>query len=519
MNNRANQDALNQMQVGNNAQMSHYNANVDRLTKQYQMDVQANQNKPQSFGDFALNFGGKALGWGLNNWRVRILRNKKMVKSTIPVLDVYKATAKKDNPLLQAGKAQTENVAAGAKLAELGFDAASKTPSEHDVNASFLQTIRKDLGEKPKGWRALAAGITEGVEFGEKRKSILDSKERLEKYQGTLKKLEDVVALSGQRLATFQKGEEVKQSLTPYVSRTLDMILEGAPQERIDLAGVDLTDRYNGQTGENWKYEMSNGKGVAVVDRNTAANETRANASLKKATLAEQNMLPSAENEGNIPLAKLGGKGLTPIIGSLNAEMGLSKEIPQVLKMLQDAKHIIRDHPRIGSSWANLVGSNSVTRGLLGEKDREAYEKLEKITNRVAEAFIRAKGGNISDSERETIKNVSLMSLNSAGSKEYKHQSVEEELLKGYLRGQYAGRKISYPLVANPTRTRSPHSQGSLLRIEMHSSRKDPWEKPLDAEQHSPFWCGLRSHTERVRARLSSEDGCHCGSEGGIIVK
>ena len=67
MNNRANQDALHQMQVGNNAQMSHYNANVDRLVKQHQMDVQANQNKPQSFGDFALNFGGKALGWGLNN--------------------------------------------------------------------------------------------------------------------------------------------------------------------------------------------------------------------------------------------------------------------------------------------------------------------------------------------------------------------------------------------------------------------------------------------------------------------
>lgn len=78
-----------------------------------------------------------------------------------------------------------------------------------------------------------------------------------------------MVALSGQRLAQFQKGEEVKQNLTPYVSRILDLILEGAPRERIDLAGVDLTDRYNARTGENWKYEMGNGKGVAVVDRNT----------------------------------------------------------------------------------------------------------------------------------------------------------------------------------------------------------------------------------------------------------
>jgi hypothetical protein len=478
-----------------------------------------------------------------------------MVKSTIPVLDVYKATAKKDNPLLTANKAQTENVAAGAKLAELGFDAASKTPSEHDVNASFLQTIRKDLGEKPKGWRALAAGVTEGVEFGEKRKSILDSKERLEKYQGTLKKLEDVVALSGQRLATFQKGEEVKQSLTPYVSRTLDMILEGAPQERIDLAGVDLTDRYNGQTGENWKYEMSNGKGVAVVDRNTgqsaiipwskltspelqekvimadpvyqsqlarqqkredtelalserntAANETRANASLKKATLAEQNMLPSAENEGNIPLAKLGGKGLTPLIGSLNAEMGLSKEIPQVLKMLQDAKHIIRDHPRIGSSWANLVGSNSVTRGLLGEKDREAYEKLEKITNRVAEAFIRAKGGNISDSERETIKKSLFDVTQSAGSKEYNIQSVEEELLKGYLRGQYAGDQLSKGYVSTP--------QGFENFLTQNPGKLDEARK-----QHIPLLVRIKDpNTGEIRP-LSSEDAAIAVQRGGIIVK
>jgi len=306
-----------------------------------------------------------------------------MAKSTIPVLDVYKATAKKENPLLTANKAQTENVAAGAKLAELGFDAASKVPSEHDVNASFLQTIRKDLGDKPKGWRALAAGITEGMEFGEKKKSILDSKERLEKYQGTLKKLEDVVALSGQRLATFQKGEEVKQSLTPYVSRTLDLILEGAPQERIDLAGVDLTDRYNQQTGENWKYEMGNGKGVAVVDRNTgqsaiipwskltspelqektlmadpvyqsqlarqekredaeltvserntAANETRANASMMKAGNKGENSPEEMEKQTYLRLQQLLTEGDPTISAGTGAKQWIAQNIPIVGDMV-----------------------------------------------------------------------------------------------------------------------------------------------------------------------------------------
>ena len=306
-----------------------------------------------------------------------------MAKSTIPVLEVYKATAKKENPLLQGNKAQTENVAAGAKIAELGFDAASKVPSEHDANASFLQTIRKDLGEKPKGWRALAAGITEGMEFGEKRKSILDSKERLAKYQGTLKKLEDVVALSGERLATFQKGEQVKQNLTPYVSRTLDLILEGAPQERIDLAGVDLTDRYNQQTGENWKYEMGNGKGVAVVDRNTgqsaiipwskltapelqekvimadpvyqsqlarqqkredaklgmaerntAANETRANASLLKSQKAAENSPEEMEKQTYLRLQQLLSEGDPTISAGTGVKQWAAQNIPFVGDMV-----------------------------------------------------------------------------------------------------------------------------------------------------------------------------------------
>ena len=338
-----------------------------------------------------------------------------MAKSTIPVLEVYKATAKKENPLLQGNKAQTENVAAGAKIAELGFDAASKVPSEHDVNASFLQTIRKDLGDKPKGWRALAAGVTEGMEFGEKRKSILDSKERLAKYQGTLKKLEDVVALSGERLAGFQKGEQVKQSLTPYVSRTLDLILEGAPQERIDLAGVDLTDRYNQQTGENWKYELGNGKGVAVVDRNTgqsaiipwskltapelqekvimadpvyqsqlarqqkredaelgmserntAANETRANASMMKAKNDQGTAPEEQEAQTYVRLRELlkAGDPTTGILSSLGQSVGMeaSAQQQEYQQLLADLK-LIHNNVLKGKNKAALDSIETLGKG------------------------------------------------------------------------------------------------------------------------------------------------------------
>lgn len=62
LNSRANTDALSQMQIANAAQMNNYNANVNRLTQQHQMAMEAFKNKPMGFGDFAMKLGGLGSG-------------------------------------------------------------------------------------------------------------------------------------------------------------------------------------------------------------------------------------------------------------------------------------------------------------------------------------------------------------------------------------------------------------------------------------------------------------------------
>ena len=62
MRTRANTDALNQMQIANQAQMSNYGADVNRLTQQHQMQMNQFNARPLSFGDFAMRLGGMGLG-------------------------------------------------------------------------------------------------------------------------------------------------------------------------------------------------------------------------------------------------------------------------------------------------------------------------------------------------------------------------------------------------------------------------------------------------------------------------
>ena len=214
-----------------------------------------------------------------------------MTKSSIPILDIYKLSQDKKRPPFESQDAQLRNVSAQSQLAQQRFENSIKMPKTERVNIEAADSLRKSLGDKPTGWAALASGVLEGFSLGEKKKSILDDKERLKKYNETAAKLENVAAQSGERLASFQKQEQVKESLTPYVSRTLDLILEKAPQERIDLAGMDLTRRYNQSTGENWEYEMGNGKGIAVMNSKTGESAILPWSSLTSPELEEKVMM------------------------------------------------------------------------------------------------------------------------------------------------------------------------------------------------------------------------------------
>ena len=214
-----------------------------------------------------------------------------MTRSSIPFLDIYKLSQGKKRSQFETQEAQIRNVAAQSQLAQQGLENSIKMPKTEHANIEAAGSLQKSLGDKPTGWAALASGVLEGYALGEKKKSILDDKERLKKYNETVAKLENVAAQSGERLASFQKQEQVKESLTPYVSRTLDLILEKAPQERIDLAGMDLTRRYNQSTGENWEYEMGNGKGIAVINSKTGESAILPWSSLTSPDLEEKVMM------------------------------------------------------------------------------------------------------------------------------------------------------------------------------------------------------------------------------------
>lgn len=214
-----------------------------------------------------------------------------MTRSSIPFLDIHKLAQNKKRSPFETQDAQLRNVSAQSQLAQQGLENSIKMPKTEHANIEAAGSLQKSLGDKPTGWAALASGVLEGYALGEKKKSILDDKDRLKKYNETLAKLENVIAQSGERLASFQKQEQVKESLTPYVSRTLDLILEKAPQERIDLAGMDLTRRYNQSTGENWEYEMGNGKGIAVINSKTGESAILPWSSLTSPELEEKVMM------------------------------------------------------------------------------------------------------------------------------------------------------------------------------------------------------------------------------------
>lgn len=162
-----------------------------------------------------------------------------------------------------------------------------------------------------------------------------------------------------------------------------------------------------------------------------------------------------AENPYNsIPISTLGGRGMTPFMSTINAEIGLAKEVEPALKLLNDAEQLVNseDYKKATGS-GEIKGLNAALHGLFGssrlpEDVRLKYERLEKDSSRVAEAFIKAKGGNISDSERETIKKGLFKPTNLDKTNQYNIRSVREELIRASLRGNFASDQLRQGFIA-----------------------------------------------------------------------
>ena len=195
-----------------------------------------------------------------------------MAKSTLPILEAYKATRPKDqksNRSDELHKQKSELLKSQLDAAKLSYEVGQKSPDPKQPYREVMENMRKSLGDKPTGWAAIGAGFIDGWNASAKERSILDDKKRLKAFEDTLSKMNAYSLEAQGRLAEAQKKEEIKEGLSPYVSRTLDLIMEGAPQERIDLAGIDLARRLSAVSGDTLEYAMGNGNGLTLRNPET----------------------------------------------------------------------------------------------------------------------------------------------------------------------------------------------------------------------------------------------------------
>jgi hypothetical protein len=352
-------------------------------------------------------------------------------------------------------------------------------------------------GQNPRGWRAIWGGFFKGMESGSKSKAA-------EKFSRNMDWLESVQKSSLNRNIQLEEQAFQMEQVKPFAAAALEASYSGGDYantnqamgnifQQLQLKMPSLNNyRYAGYVPNSGIINIVDEKGnpsavnVATYAGNEVANRVtdnylknqqldisrehndisrmNANTSRMNADAYAKSLSGSATNMENpyagIPLASLKGKGVNAIVTRAQTQMGLSEEAPQIFKQLNEAKEIIASHPNLGRSWTNLIGSSPYTRDALSKTDREAYEIVEKISNRVAEAYIRAKGNAISESEREKIQKGLFDVTQAKGSKEYNIDSVENELKIGYLRGKFAADQLSKGFAPTP--------QGFELYIEQN---------------------------------------------------
>lgn len=379
-------------------------------------------------------------------------------------------------------------------------------PNEHDDDAKLFADIGAAAGPNPRGAAALFSGVAKGLEHGARSKSTAKKQAKLERYNKAMDYFREVNRVAAEHKKWYETREFAQQQYLPQVLAYAENVTKLDPQSQ-RLTAQSILDGWNRTVGDNYKLNSIDGSdpfvmtvsgddGTQVIDIRTMfagddllqqklaqkmpeyqlklqekreklqadQNFRQENLELEKAKAGLPNKFQKASNTdaqtqqvgnngnyGSIPLSVMKGKGIMSFMGTINTEMNIAKDVPIVLNMLEEGRQIINSNPNLGTAWSNLVGKDRSSRAALLDKDtRAAYEKLDKIANRISESFIKAKGGNISDSEREIIKKGLFDVGNSAASNEYNINSVEKELKIAKLRGDFAARELSRGYIATP---------------------------------------------------------------------
>lgn len=106
------------------------------------------------------------------------------------------------------------------------------TPNQHDENAKLFGDIGGSLGQRPRGWAALASGVAKGLEYGERSKSTAKKQESLDKYNRVMDYFRTQNMEMEKRLQWERQKEQEAAILRPYAVGGMEISYSGMPYEQ-----------------------------------------------------------------------------------------------------------------------------------------------------------------------------------------------------------------------------------------------------------------------------------------------
>jgi len=146
----------------------------------------------------------------------------------------------------------------GAHILDQQYQANRTTPNENDVDAEMFKDIRSSLGEKPRGWRAIASGFTQGLERGSKLSSLQERKKDLDKYNKVMNYFEEVNNNAIERKEWEERREQAKTSALPEVLSYIQNFSKYDPVTRQNVFNMAL-EQYNKSGNTNYKLDSIDG--------------------------------------------------------------------------------------------------------------------------------------------------------------------------------------------------------------------------------------------------------------------
>lgn len=393
------------------------------------------------------------------------------------------------------GDRLSNSIRQGAEIEGMRYKNKASLPKQGDIYAQTFSDIGKAFsapGDRPRGiLRNFGAGLAKGAETASKLNSLDEREKDYEEHANVMNYFREVNDSAIEQNQWYETREKARTEMMPQVLSYMDNIDRLDPQSQRIMA-QDMLAQYGEAIGENFKLSSIDGsnpflmtiqsdKGQQLFDlRSMFAGDEAIQQSIamkmpeyqiklqqerqdkqRKFDLQEDALdvkkfekgIPggrygvssndSGDDYGSISIKRIGAKGIAPFMKTINSKINLAEEVPVILHQIEEAERIIASNPALGKAWTNLVGGNAVAKNLLSDETRAAYEEVDKIADRVAEAFIRSKGGDISDAERHTIKGGLFKVTNSAEGNKYNINSVKKELMLAKERGDFAAEELA----------------------------------------------------------------------------